>query len=271
MSQNIESEIELNIKFALSRTDRTVFENLLDKFQTHFEKSATNIYELQKKTTKAKGTHFEVFCKLYLKAKGYKTVYLLKEVPDELMMKLGLKRQDVGIDLIVEDHDGQYSAVQSKYKIDRSKSTGKPNVLSWKSLATFYALCDRTGPFVKYIVMTNCVYTRKFGHKDPKDKTIAFNKFNNEPREFWLRMINSEGHRLGSEEKVEPKNMTPTLNIISNNTLQPVNPINNIPEIKISQSSPQPNKSTTKPNLTSLRDLRLKFYQTKVAETSPFT
>ncbi len=153
----LESQIELWIKFALSRQDRSIFTSLLDKFQTHFEASASSIQELKKKTTKAKGGIFEVFCKMYLKAKGYPIVYLLSEVPEDLLANLGLRSHDTGIDLIAIDKNGKYSAVQAKYRLG---SRYRANTLSWKTLSTFYSTCYKSGPYVKHIVITNCIGIR---------------------------------------------------------------------------------------------------------------
>lgn len=142
--------------------------NLFDEFllgcQEWYERPAHSLLELKSRDNKKiKGDIFEEFCVLYLKyVKEFANVWLLKDVPAELLTKLSMKRQDMGIDLICETSIGQFIAVQCKYK----KATGfKQNVLSWRSLSTFYALCLRTGPWSKYIIMTNCVYTRHQGKK----------------------------------------------------------------------------------------------------------
>lgn len=189
-----QADIELWIKFALSRTDQTIFQSLLNKFKTNYEKSADTVQKLQKKTTKAKGTGFEVFCKIWLKAKNYPQVYLLKEVPQDILDTLNLPRNDLGIDLIAVDSAGKYTAVQSKYKLG---SRYRANKVSWKELSSFHDLCSRTGPYARRITMTNCVGVRHVGDPDPKDQTIAFNTFNNADRAFWLKMIGSVGHVLG--------------------------------------------------------------------------
>ena len=76
----------------------------------------------------------------------------------------------MGIDIICENNN-IFTAVQCKYK----KHTGhkKYNVLSWKVLSTFYALCLKTGPFEKYIVMTNCNYVRHAVKQNEKDLSIC--------------------------------------------------------------------------------------------------
>ena len=50
----------------------------------------------------------------------------------------------------------------------------KKNVLSWKQLSTFYALCR---PFDKYIIMTNCDYVRHQGVKTNKDLSICLKHY----------------------------------------------------------------------------------------------
>ena len=257
-----QKNIELWIKFALSRTDRTIFESLLDKFQTNYEKSADTIQKLQKKTTKSKGTGFETFCKMWLKAKNYPQVYLLKEVPQDILDVLNLPRNDLGIDLIAIDSNGGYYAIQSKYKLG---SKYRANKVSWKELSTFHDLCSRTGPYLRRITMTNCVGVRHIGDKDEKDQTIAFNTFNNADRAFWLKMIGSEGHRLGdgSEAGVE----IIIENKIENKTDAIIeNKVQVMPKIKLNivptGTVPIINNAST----TTLRELRSQYYRKKLTE-----
>jgi predicted helicase len=121
-------------------------------------------------------------------------VWLLKDVPDELLAKLSLKRPDVGIDIIAE-HQNKYYAVQCKYKKHVSH---KKNVVTWKQLSTFYALVLRTGPWAQYIVMTNCDYCRHMGKKTAKDVSICLRTFQNITQEQWVQMCELEGQRAES-------------------------------------------------------------------------
>jgi predicted helicase len=89
----------------------------------------------------------------------------------------------MGIDLVVEDK-GAFYAVQCKYK----KFTGKPTCVSWQALSTFYALCMRTGPWKKYIVMTNCNYVRHQGKKTQADISICLNSFRGITHDEWAAM-----------------------------------------------------------------------------------
>ena len=105
-----------------------------------------------------------------------------------------MKRQDMGIDIIVETEGGNFIAVQCKYKTP----TGfKQNVLSWKTLSTFYALCLRTGPWSKFIVITNCIYTRHQGKKTPQDISYCVKTLQNIKKDEWLRMCQVSGEKIG--------------------------------------------------------------------------
>jgi hypothetical protein len=182
--------------------------NLFDEFilecQKWYEMPAHSFSEMRMRDNKkTRGDIFEEFCVLYLKyanTKGYKNVWLLKDVPDAILDKLALKRRDMGIDIIVETIDEKYVAVQCKYK----KHTGcKLNILSWRSLSTFYALCLRSGPWDKYIIMTNCVYTRHQGKKTSQDVSYCLKTLQNITKDEWLRMCNVSGVKIGSEEEVK--------------------------------------------------------------------
>ena len=98
--------------------------NLFDKFilecQNYYEKPAHTLLEIKQRDNfnkKIKGDIFEEFSVLYLKyIKNYNNVWLLKNVPEYILIQLSMKRQDMGIDLIVE-HNGIFHAVQCKYSI----------------------------------------------------------------------------------------------------------------------------------------------------------
>jgi len=180
--------------------------NLFDEFilecQKWYDAPAHSFSEMRMRDNKKiRGDMFEEFCVLYLKfVKGYKNVWLLKDVPVEILAKVHVARRDMGIDIIVETEAETFIAVQSKYK---KHTSFKQNILSWKSLSTFYALCLRTGPWEKYIVMTNCVYTRHQGKKTKQDVSICLKTLQNITKDEWLAMCNATGYKTGSEEKEE--------------------------------------------------------------------
>jgi len=173
--------------------------NLFDEFllevQKWYEQPAHTLTEMRARNNKKiRGDIFEEFCVLYLKfVRKYTTVWLLCDVPDDVLESLKMKRQDMGIDIIVADGD-KYYAVQCKYK----KRGLAKSVLSWTALSTFYAMCLRTGPWSKYIIMTNCDYTRHQGGKTDKDLSICLKTFQNLEKTDWIKMCNLTGSTLSN-------------------------------------------------------------------------
>jgi predicted helicase len=177
-----------------------LFDTFLTECQKWYDQPAHTFTEMRMRDNKKiRGDVFEDFSVLYLKhVRGYTNVWRLEDVPEHVLGGLGLKRPDMGIDIVAEK-DGKYAAVQCKYK----KHTGRKskNVLSWKQLSTFYALCLRTGPWEKYIVMTNCDYVRHAGKKTPKDLSICLKTFQKITKEEWAQMCELTGNTCAPTEK----------------------------------------------------------------------
>jgi hypothetical protein len=180
-----------------------LFDEFINECQQTFDKPATTMLELRNRNNKKiKGDKFEVFCLHYLyEVYALENVWRLEDVPDTVLLNLGMKRRDMGIDIIGEK-GGKYFAIQCKYKKYRERK----NVLTWKELSTFYALCLKTGPWEKYVVMTNCDYTRQ-AVKTDKDLIICKKKFQGITKDEWLRMCNKEGNQIKVEvnQKEEEK------------------------------------------------------------------
>lgn len=182
---------------------RHSIENMFDEFI----KEASSFYEVPvhslqdmrlRENKKIRGDIFEEFCCLYLKhVCGYENVWLLKEVPEDILTSLSMKRKDMGIDLVVSDK-GAFYAVQCKYK----KPCDKASSVTWKALSTFYALCMRTGPWQKNIVMTNCNYVRHQGKKTQTDVSICLNSFRAIDSDKWKLMCKEENIVIPDQEKL---------------------------------------------------------------------
>jgi len=168
-------------------------ENLFDAFikeaAEFYARPAHTLQEMRtRENKKIRGDIFEDFCILYLKhVKGYEA-WLLEDVPEEMLTKLSMKRRDMGIDIIARNND-EYYAVQCKYK---KHDALKKTYITWKALSTFYALCMRTGPWKKYIVMTNCDYARHQGQKTEADLSICLGTFRSLKGDDWLKMCKVE-------------------------------------------------------------------------------
>jgi hypothetical protein len=169
----------------VSKSPENLFDRFLEECNTFYTKPAHTLTELRNRVNKkVRGDLFEEFCVLYLKyVRGYQDVWRLEDVPEETLTKLSMKRKDMGIDLIVSAPEGFY-AVQCKYK----KSESRKTCISWSALSTFYALCLRTGPWQKYIVMTTADSTRRQGPKTEKDLSLCLGTFRGLKREDWLKM-----------------------------------------------------------------------------------
>lgn len=181
--------------------------NLWDAFEAECQKfynePAHSLTDMRTRDNKkVRGDIFEDFCVLYLRnVGGYDNAWRLEDVPPEILEKMGMKRQDFGIDLIVEKA-GKYSAVQCKYK---KHVSSKINMVTWKALSTFYALCLRTGPWEKYIVMTNCSYVRHQGKKTQKDVSIGLKKLQTMTSDQWVSMCNLVGQTISVVTTEKPK------------------------------------------------------------------
>jgi superfamily II DNA or RNA helicase len=106
-------------------------------------RGCTSWHDIQNKwqnfTEKQKGDLFEELVKAYLQldpeyASKLKHVWLGSEVPQAIARKLQLPATDQGIDIIAETHDGDFWAVQCKYRQDTDHS------LTWRDLSTFTGL-----------------------------------------------------------------------------------------------------------------------------------
>ena len=235
-NQNLELENEIKqcIRKAVSKSNSSVFESLTDVFKTYFERPSHTIAEIKAKTTKQKGLIFEIFCKMYLLARGYHDVWLLSEIPEEVRKYLNMVSFDIGIDLVArikipkksdiifdeEDEEAGtgdpeerladffYFPIQAKYrKPTKNKLNQTVHRVGWKEVSTFLALVGRTGPpkgWMQHIIMTNADNVCWRGKKTKKDKTYAKKTFEKCSNMFWINMASlSNGNKLGISQKSE--------------------------------------------------------------------
>ena len=191
METTIEKIIQKAIIKSYEKND-CIFDLVIKDIETWYDRPAHDLVEMRlKESKKEKGDHFELLCKLYLENNekfDFKNVWLLSEVPSEILQKLSMKRKDFGIDLVCQTKSDKFIAVQAKYrKIGHKKS----NVVTWKMLSTFYALCLKTGPWEKYIVITNADYVTHMGKKTKKDQSICIGTWKKIKTETWLKMSNN--------------------------------------------------------------------------------
>jgi len=109
--------------------------------------SVHNWADLQEKwslfTAKEKGDRFEELTQAYLQtAPEYLTklkhVWRLEEVPVNISKKLNLPATDKGIDLVAETHEGEFWAIQCKYRQETNQQLTHTDISTFTSL-TFQA------------------------------------------------------------------------------------------------------------------------------------
>lgn len=141
--------------------------------------------------TKNSGMVFEQVCKRLLEQKGY-SVYPLKSYPK--LYECGLKKQDLGIDLIAVN-DKQNIAVQCKFRKN-------PRRISWKEFSTFDALCARTGPWDKKLIITTASGVRIEGARLESDHIWDRSTFYKMKRHEWEQLADmGPGYTCGGSEK----------------------------------------------------------------------
>lgn len=164
------------------------FDHVMDAIEHHVESAkATNMAELKEKANnkRKKGDLFEAFCYLYLKhILEHDEVWFYKDFPMELKQLFHLTKNDYGIDIISRKGLGYY-AIQCKFR----KPLAKKQLISWKSLSTFYAMVSKSGPWVKHITMTNVHGCRHIGEKGEKDWSICIGTFRGMGHFEWLKML----------------------------------------------------------------------------------
>jgi len=207
----------------MSSPEAEFFDTLLLKINDHYDTLDTSkvigIKNIKNKN-KDKGTLFEYMCLRLLQINAFRqikvnTAWLFKDLPDTLRENLGLIYKDMGIDIIVLDINGNYLAIQCKYKT-KSRYSKTPNgtfiqhQIGWKNLSTFYTLCGRTGPskgWSKHVVITTASSVNSQGKKTDKDCNICLGTFRGFSKDVWLEFTGNSGHRLNDlPEKKEEVN-----------------------------------------------------------------
>lgn len=184
------------------QTQGNKFDCLMNEIETYIEGAvAHNMIELKEKANnkKKKGDLFECFCFLYLQhVLNHDQVWFYKDFPKELKEQFHLTKNDYGIDLLSKK-DGHYYAIQCKYK----KPSDKIQIISWRSLSTFYAIVVKIGPWLKHITMTNVNGCKHIGEKGEKDWSICLGTFRNIDHFSWLKLSDTDESEIIPEIVIE--------------------------------------------------------------------
>jgi len=186
----MENYLSQQLAISISKPNVNMVDELINICESFYNKPAHNLQDLKNRNTKLKGDIFEEFCYRYMKT-CYKIklnqVWFYKDVPEDIKEKLNLTKNDMGIDFIGTDQDGEYYAIQAKY---RKRNKGKKTGVTWKQLSTFYALALKTGPYKKHIVFTNADFVRHIGKKTKLDQTINYNSLSKINHFDWMKIAN---------------------------------------------------------------------------------
>jgi hypothetical protein len=165
-----------------------------------FQSFVINLNELYKPITiKSKneyakniGDAWEDFSCLFLEKMMGWEVFKLKDCDETLLKNLSLKKRDVGIDLIATSGK-EYIAIQCKYRKKFQK-------LSWRDISTFDALCSRTGPWYKQVIITTSSWVHREGKWTEKDLFIGKKKLESLSKFDWLKLADlGSGFSCGGE------------------------------------------------------------------------
>jgi superfamily II DNA or RNA helicase len=153
-------------------------------------------------TKKQKGNLFEELTKHYLLlepeyASKLKSVWLLGEVPTALAKRLKLPSNDQGIDLVAETKEGEYWAIQSKYREESDQS------ITWREISTFTGLAFGVCRGFSYglIASTTERITNVLKHQD-RIGFAALDVWQGLDEEFFKRLQN---HLYHKREALKPR------------------------------------------------------------------
>jgi len=156
--------------------------------------------------TKAKGDIFELLTKLYLQidpryVSKLKTVWLYNEVPTNTLKKLNLPTKDMGIDLVAETNEGEYWAIQCKYKADESKS------LTWREISTFQSLAFSKAKGITFGLVATTVDRSASVFKDQKEdvKLLAGEVWRDLDDAFFKQARKILGRKIASPIPFKPR------------------------------------------------------------------
>jgi predicted helicase len=193
----MENYLSQQLAISISKPSVNMVDELINICESFYNKPAHNLQDLKNRNTKLKGDIFEEFCYRYMKTcYNLDQVWFYKDVPLEIKEKLNLTKNDMGIDFIGTDQDGEYYAIQAKY---RKRNKGKKTGVTWKQLSTFYALALKTGPYKKHIVFTNADFVRHIGKKTKLDQTINYNSLSKINHFDWMKIANYSTEHLQVE------------------------------------------------------------------------
>jgi len=177
----------------------------LDQAVRHCTSWADFQKRCQSLSNQEKGDLFEQFVKAWLllepeHASKLKHVWLLREVPPSVAKRLRLPDTDKGIDLVTETREGEFWAVQCKYRQETDRS------LTFREVSTFGALAFTVCTGFSYGLI--CSTTERFTKTLKGVEKIGFCALDvwlGLEAEFFVRLRAHLGQRTGKLKPLRPR------------------------------------------------------------------
>ncbi len=161
---NLNDKLDSILNNVISSSSNTnPFNTLEAKIKDEYTYGASSLAEMRaRENRKTRGDLFELFAQRYFRHLYHpngivmENVWLLKELPEDEKVKLNLRSNDMGIDLVAKDTKNNYYAIQVKFRTPNKYK--EKTYLEWTKLSTFYAMVSTTGPkkgWTRNIVFTN--------------------------------------------------------------------------------------------------------------------
>ena len=163
------------------------------------------------KQTKKAGDIFESVVKYYLLTNSkYKStlinVWLLEEVPASVKLKLNLPDSDEGIDLIAETKNGNFWAIQAKYRSDPNETL---TIGGKGSLATFYNLafgyCKNISHGLVFTTVNKPPKKIKLINHIGFETLESFLSLDDNENEEWKALLATSIGKIIKPKKMEPR------------------------------------------------------------------
>ena len=163
------------------------------------------------KQTKKAGDIFEIVVKYYLltnpKYKSTLTnVWLLKEVPASVKLKLNLPNIDEGIDLIAETKAGHFWAIQAKYRSDPNETltiSGKGSLATFNNLAFGY--CKNISHGLVLTTVSKPPKKIKLINHVGFETLESFLSLDDNNKEEWKSLLAASVGKIVKPKKLEPR------------------------------------------------------------------
>jgi superfamily II DNA or RNA helicase len=117
--------------------------------------------------TTEKGRAFEELTRLHLLtdptfSTKIKKIWHHSDVPQKIADELGLQRPEIGVDLVAQDRDDKYWAIQCKFHKDRTKN------VTYDELSTFFSISERDKTYPKLSHRLVCTSANGVSHRVDK-------------------------------------------------------------------------------------------------------